>query len=221
MVSYARLGTKIWRSVAASSETAHRQRKEDIAYLDFQVQQWQQSIPEKHRLTPVTLEVSSKFDRRARANYRRAVMLQVRALQMRITIHRSVVFSAESIAEDFDRAELAVNLAKEIIHLLDQLDQTTDIYRSQQRSFNYFLISALAILLLAACNAPGQFNQRFNDEYYMALNLVEGLQVSTQSTISQRLWDTIKDLKTIGSELGITATQWVNFVQGLQLGSAI
>jgi hypothetical protein len=67
--------------------------------------------------------------------------------------------------------------------------------------FNYFLISALAVLFLAVAHAPAEFSQPSRDEFYMALELVRGL--SSNSYVSKRLWKTIKTLKEVGPRLGL------------------
>jgi hypothetical protein len=67
--------------------------------------------------------------------------------------------------------------------------------------YNYFLISALAVLFLAVAHAPAEFSQQSRDEFYMALELVRGL--SSNSYVSKRLWKTIKTLKEVGPRLGL------------------
>jgi hypothetical protein len=81
------------------------------------------------------------------------------------------------------------------------MNQSTDLYRTQQVMFNYFLISALAVLFLAVSHAPGQFSNRSRDEFYMALEIVRGM--TAHSYVSKRLWRTIKMLKEVGPKLGL------------------
>ena len=78
---------------------------------------------------------------------------------------------------------------------------TADIYSAQQPAFNYFLVSALAILLLAVCHAPSHFNATCQKEFSMALNLVRGF--SCKSYIGKKLWKKVQHLKDIGPKLGI------------------
>ncbi|GME25487.1 Casein kinase II regulatory subunit [Neofusicoccum parvum] len=103
--------------------------------------------------------------------------------------------------EDTTAAQTVVDVAKDTINVLTHTNQTTDIYRSHQVMFNYFLISALAVLLLAVSHAPAHFSECCRDEFYMALDLVRGL--SANSYVSKRLWRTIKILKEVGPKLGL------------------
>lgn len=124
---------------------------------------------------------------------------------MRILIYRPVLLSATSIMENKNYAQKAVEVAKDTIRVLTRLNETSDIYRMQQVTFNYFLISALAVLFLAVSHTPAEFNRQVRDEFYMALDLVKGF--STKSYISQRLWRTIRGLKELGPKLGLVSRQ--------------
>lgn len=121
---------------------------------------------------------------------------------MRILIYRPVLHSANCIMDNMPYANTVIELAKDTIRALTHLDQTTDIYRVHQSIFNYFLISALAVIFLASCHAPVQFSTLCRDEFYMALDLVKGF--SSKSYVSKRLWKTIKGLKEVGPKLGLS-----------------
>jgi hypothetical protein len=96
-----------------------------------------------------------------------------------------------------------VDVAKDTVRVLTRLNQMSDIYRTQQITFNYFLVAALAVLFLAVSHAPADFNRQVRDEFYMALDLINGF--STKSLVSKRLWKTIKGLRKIGEKLGVLA----------------
>jgi hypothetical protein len=197
MISYNKIGSRVWRSVAGFEGAPPGDiKKEDIGYLDYQVVQWQKSIP--HELQ---LPTTNSPQPTSRAIHRLQVLLYLRANQMRILIYRPVLHSANSIMENLSYAQTVVDLAKDTIRALTHLNQTTDIYRAQQVCFNYFLISALAVIFLASCHAPVQFSSLCKDEFYMALDLVRGF--SSKSYVSKRLWRTIKGLKEIAPRLGL------------------
>ena len=120
---------------------------------------------------------------------------------MRILIYRPVLHTVTTIMENLDFAHVVVKVAKDTIRILTYLNQTSDIYRCQQTMFNYFLISALAVLFLAVAHAPAEFSQQSRDEFYMALDLVRGL--SSNSYVSKRLWRTIKTMKEVGPRIGL------------------
>ncbi|KAL3420608.1 fungal specific transcription factor domain-containing protein [Phlyctema vagabunda] len=197
MISYSRIGSKVWKSICSFSPAfSPSLNVEEIGYLDYQILQWQKSIPSE-----LLLPTSSQPQTSSRAMHRLQILLYLRNNQMRILIYRPVLLSASSIQENLTCANTVVDLAKDTIRALTHLNQTSDIYRAQQVCFNYFLISALAVLFLASCHAPVHFSSVCRDEFYMALDLVKGF--SNKSWVSKRLWRTIKGLKEVGPKLGL------------------
>jgi hypothetical protein len=106
--------------------------------------------------------------------------------------------------EHLDFAHTVVKVAKDTIRVLTHINETSDIYKAHQTMFNYFLISALAVLFLAVAHAPAEFSLQCREEFHMALNLVRGL--SSNSYVSKRLWKTIRMLKEIGPRLGLNVS---------------
>ncbi|KAJ5570406.1 uncharacterized protein N7459_009836 [Penicillium hispanicum] len=198
MISYNRISSKIWYSGLGSEGTTDI-RRDEIGYLDYQVLQWYKQVPDelKFRL----IESPEIGDSASRGMRRLRVLLYLRMNQLRILIYRPVLHSAASILEDRGHAQRVVGVAKDTVRVLTQLNQRSDIYRTQQITFNYFLVAALAVLFLAVCHAPSHFNRSVRDEFYMALDLINGF--STKSYVSKRLWKTIKGLRKIGEKLGV------------------
>lgn len=100
-----------------------------------------------------------------------------------------------------EQAQSAVNVAKDTVRVLTHINQTSDLYRTQQVLFNAFLTSALAVLFLAVSHAPAVFAEDVREEFYMALGLIRGF--SKGSWVSKRLWKTIRVLKEVGPKLGL------------------
>lgn len=198
MVSYNRISSKIWYSGLGSEGTTDI-RRDEIGYLDYQVLQWYKNVPDALKYYPI--DTPTPGDTTSRGLQRLRVLLYLRMNQLRILIYRPVLHSATSIFEDRGHAQTVVDIAKDTLRLLTRLNQTSDIYRTQQICFNYFLVAALAVLFLAVCHAPTEFNPQVRDEFYMALDLVSGF--STKSYVSKRLWKTIKGLRKIGEKLGV------------------
>jgi hypothetical protein len=199
MITYSLIGSKVWKSVANADANQNTINKEDMGFLDFQVLNWLRSIPESLKF--IHPDSGQSFDPPSRGLHRLQVALYLRANQMRILIYRSVLHSATSIMENMEFAHTVVKVSKDTIRILTYVNQTSDIYKTQQTMFNYFLISALAVLFLAVAHAPAEFSPQARDEFYMALDLVRGL--STNSYVSKRLWKTIKMLKEVGPRLGL------------------
>jgi hypothetical protein len=199
MVAYGRIGAKVWK--ATSNLTAFDDA-ETLAFLDFQVRQWRESIPPELQLDPGD---QNMLDGHSRTSNRLRVLLYLRANQMRLLIFRRALMSPQKISNDLRGARQAVDTSKDTIRVLDRLNKSTDIYSSQQTSFNYFLVSALATMLLAVCHATTQFNQSCREEFYLGLELVRGF--SSNSHVARRLWRTVKHLKVVGPRLGVLPNQ--------------
>ena len=211
MISYSIIGSKVWRSVASqdtstSSPSDLKISKEDISFLDFQVLNWHRSIPEPLKFKhPDSLSASHPIEPPPRVLHRLQILLYLRANQMRILIYRPVLHTATTILSHLDFAHTVVKVAKDTIRILTHINRTSDIYRTQQTMFNYFLISALAVLFLAVAHAPAEFSSQCRDEFYMALDLVRGL--SGESHVSKRLWRTVRTLKEVGPRLGLVSSE--------------
>jgi hypothetical protein len=173
----------------------------DLKYLDFQVELWQRNLPQVLQYVPVQEAITSRtFDS---TDMRLRIVSHLRANQVRVLIGRPVLLKTDAILSNLDFVSSVVAVAKETIQILSAINQATDVYRSQQSLYNYFLASALAALFLAVAHAPAEFSSTVRDEFYMALELVRGL--SANSFVAKRLWKTIKVLKEIGPKIGLAA----------------
>ncbi|PWY92307.1 hypothetical protein BO70DRAFT_357426 [Aspergillus heteromorphus CBS 117.55] len=192
MIRYSRIAAKVWKFITAFNNT-NEIKKDEMNYLDWQVQRWTSDIPDVLRLESRSVEPAPRSLRRLRA------LLYLRAIQLRMLIHRPVLHSAGHIARYPSDSQTVVDLAKEAIRFITRLNETTDIYRLQQITFNWFLVSAVAVVFLAVTQAPGPFSTQCKEEFYMALELIKGF--STRSYISLRLWKSIRSLRQLGPQL--------------------
>lgn len=208
MISYSAIGSKVWKSVASTPDSASpsdlKISKEDISFLDFQVLNWHRTIPEPLKFQhPDSMHASPAASPPPRVLHRLQILLYLRANQMRILIYRPVLHTATTILSHLDFAHTVVKVAKDTVRILTYINRTSDIYRCQQTMFNYFLVSGLAVLFLAVAHAPAEFSVTCRDEFYNALDLVRGL--SAQSHVSKRLWRTVRTLKEVGPRLGLVS----------------
>ena len=207
MIHYGTIASKVWRSVnslSTPSGSVGPINTEEMNYLDYQVIQWQRTIPAhlRYEHPSHTGSVSTPIGPApSRAGHRLRILLYLRANQLRILIFRPVLHSATSIMQHREQAQTVVDLAKDSIRVLTYTNQTSDLYRTQQVLFNAFLTSALAMLFLAVAHTPAIFAENVREEFYMALELVRGF--SKGSWISKRLWKTIRVLKEVAPKLGL------------------
>ncbi|KAJ0286949.1 hypothetical protein CBS470a_005640 [Colletotrichum nupharicola] len=119
-----------------------------VAFLDFTAQNWSNSIPDDLQLRH-PLHRGTAGTQPPRALRRLQALLYLRGNHIRTLIHRHHVINSASIEADPQKARLVVDIAIDSISVLVHLSETSDIYMRQQSAFNYFLLSAVAVLFLA------------------------------------------------------------------------
>lgn len=193
MISYARLGTKIWGLIVGWSNRSREATSEGCAFLDGQVQQWVHSIPRELRFDPSwSSPAGPEHTDRTRMLQ---VLLALQANQLRILVYRQNLLSGDRILDDISGASIAVETAKSTIHMLDYYSRVSSVYFQRPEPFNYFLISALAALFLAVLHAPARFSQLCRPEFYTAVDMVR--RSATRARTSRRLQKMIRNLKLI------------------------
>ncbi|KAJ5346081.1 hypothetical protein N7452_004085 [Penicillium brevicompactum] len=200
MIRYSRIAAKVWKFISAFNNT-NEIRKDEMNYLDWQVLRWANTIPDPLRLENSNAADSGDHAEDPRSLRRLRALLYLRSNQLRMLIHRPVLHTAAHIMRYPGESETVVELAKDTIRFITRLNDTSDIYQLQQVAFNWFLVSALAVLFLAVAQAPTQFSGSCKEEFFWALELVKGF--SAQSYISRRLWKSIRSLRKLGPQLGL------------------
>lgn len=198
MIAHSRIGSKILKAFSGSDHLELTPKREETAFLQYQVQQWYSSLIPELRIgqgQELVLDCLSPARNRLR------VLNCLRKNQLMMMIHRRTLYSEASIIADPQGARAAVDLAKNSISLLDRLGKTSEVYRSHAACFNYFLYSTLTVILLAAYHAKAQFHEYCREELHMALDLIGGF--SAKSNIARKLWKIIKHLKVTIPDTGI------------------
>ncbi|KAL4915822.1 hypothetical protein BDW62DRAFT_219149 [Aspergillus aurantiobrunneus] len=198
MINYARISTKIWGLVMGWRSRPKAATSDYCSYLDFQVQQWIQSIPRELRFDPEPPHAPPGTHTDPESTGRMTmlqVLLALQANQLRILVYRQNLLTTDSIESNAAGASTAVETAKSTVHMLDYFSRVSDIYFQRPEPFNYFLISALAALFLAVLHAPARFSQVCRPEFYAAVDMVR--RSSTRAHTSRRLQKIIRSLKLI------------------------
>ncbi|KAF2103128.1 hypothetical protein NA57DRAFT_72111 [Rhizodiscina lignyota] len=145
MVEYCRLGTRICDSLSdALSGKPHAvaEWQDSLGFFRYRVDQWQKKhIPEELQFVYEDLE--------ARRIRHIRMVLYLRANHLRLLMMRPVLCSPNlPLAGDAQMWSTAVNIACDTLQILVDLDATTVIYQLQPIQYNYFLMTALGVLLL-------------------------------------------------------------------------
>ncbi|KAH7319687.1 hypothetical protein B0I35DRAFT_450800 [Stachybotrys elegans] len=203
MISYSRLGAKVWRQVSHSGPVlAQELRREEMERLDDEILNWYDTVPEDVKVRnwdKEKLVVSTPSYNLQRLR----IWTYLRLNQMRIWLYTPFLHSATSIMASPEQAQRVVDLAKDTISYLSNLNNTTNLYRRVQVFYHQFLTSAIAVVFLASVHAPVRFSAVCREEFYMALELVKDL--SAKSWVSKRLWRTIRSLKDVAPRFGLNA----------------
>ncbi|OQO05006.1 hypothetical protein B0A48_08025 [Cryoendolithus antarcticus] len=205
MVRYCEIGGEVWNNTSNATGGTGAIDKDKMNYLDYQINQWQRTLPASLQYTAPTQSGQPQSPElpASRAAHRLQIVLYLRANQMRTHIYRPVLHSATSIISHRAQAQTVVDIAKDTIRVLTHTNQTSDLYRTQQILFNAFLTSALAVLFLAVSHTPAIFADDVRQEFFSALELVRAF--SKDSFVSKKLWRTLRGLKEVGPKLGLLA----------------
>lgn len=201
MVSYARLCSRVWEALPSYGSVLQTIPKETEDYLEFITSNWVQSIPPELQLRHPRLDVAPQSQ--TRLLHRLRTLLYLRGNHMRILIHRHHVLTPDNIQADMISARLVVDIAKDSILVLVHLNETSDIYARQQSVYHYYLLSALAVVLLAVCHAPSKFAEASRDSFVSAVDLVKAF--SRHGTASRRLLKTIRGILPFAKSFGLHA----------------
>ncbi|TQN64409.1 hypothetical protein CSHISOI_11029 [Colletotrichum shisoi] len=199
LIDYGRLCSEAWDALPPFGAPTQSIPKDTVAFLDFTAQRWLDSIPPDLQLRhPQHGGISTTQSRAVR---RLRALLYLRGNHIRTMIHRHHVISSASIEADIEKARLVVGIAVDSISVLVHLSETSDIYERQQSAFNYFLLSALAVVFLAVCHGSRMFAEPCRESFLVAVELVKGF--SRQGTSSRRLWKSIRGLLPLAQRIGL------------------
>ncbi|KAH7393530.1 fungal-specific transcription factor domain-containing protein [Cadophora sp. MPI-SDFR-AT-0126] len=198
MVTYARLCSRVWEALPPYGSPNQWIPKDKEDHLGYLTQNWLLSIPEDIQFRHPRLGLAPGTQ--PRVLHRLRTLCYLRGNYMRLLIHRHHVLNPESVRADMQSARLVVDIARDSIDVLVHFNGTSDIYARQQAIYNFYLLNALAIMLLVVCHAPGVFAETCRDSFVSAVELVKGF--SRHSSLSRRLWKSIRGLLPIVKSLG-------------------
>ncbi|KAL7905163.1 hypothetical protein GGI35DRAFT_483662 [Trichoderma velutinum] len=190
MVGYGHLCSTMWDALMPSGFHANENPEEKTAELDTKTQEWLESIPAQLRLCHPRLGLATRAQ--PPVLHRLRALLYLRGNHFRILIYRYYLLGPNRIRNSYRNAWLAVEIAQDSIQVLVHLNDSSDIYRRQQAAFNYFLLSALAILFLAVCNDPETFAAPCKKSLHSAIELLRHF--SSHSRGSRRLWSSVRSI---------------------------
>ncbi|KAI0538693.1 fungal-specific transcription factor domain-containing protein [Xylaria digitata] len=206
LIGWGRLCSKVWEALPPYGSPTTAIPVDQVQYLDFLFRNWLDSIPAHLQFNHPRLGLAARSQ--PRILRRLCALLYLRGNHLRTLVHRHNVLSPSLVRADLRSARLVVDIAKDSIQVLVNLAETSDIYARQQATFNYFLLSAPAVILLAVCNAPKTFSDSCHESFSSAVELVRNF--SRGSLASKRLWRSIRGLlpavRALGLKIGSKAS---------------
>ncbi|VUC23773.1 unnamed protein product [Clonostachys rosea] len=201
MAAFARLSGRLWEAFPPSGGSSQVIPKDTVSLIDFMTQNWINSIPQDLRLRHPRLGLAPSHQ--PRSLHRSRALLYLHGNHLRKLIYRHHIISTASIRADIHSARLVVGIAQDSIEVLVHLHKNSDVYARQQNGFNFFLLSSVASILLAVCNAPDVFAQQCRESFVVAVDLLKGL--SRQHSASRILWKSIRRLLPGVKSVGLRA----------------
>ncbi|KAH8809356.1 hypothetical protein F5884DRAFT_402627 [Xylogone sp. PMI_703] len=171
-----------------------------IEYLDHKVSQWKKQIPTALNLKAdeleLELELDSILDLQSRRHFFLRVVIQVRENQLRNIIYHPALYSTSRILDNKRYAQVAVDIARESVRFISNLNRTTTFVSRYPVFFKHFLASAFANIVLAVTNAPDIFAPQVCDEFYLVLDIFRDLKI--KSTAMRRIWESLRAFEAMG-----------------------
>ncbi|KAM3446703.1 hypothetical protein MY3296_009409 [Beauveria thailandica] len=195
MISYSKLGAKVWTLVEQRRTSFLDNEKpwvQEIERLDAEIIAWYARVPPEVQIRDWHEE--GHINSTSSYNLQRLrVWTYLRKNQIRNWLHAPILHTTNSIMGAPHLAQVCVDVAKDTVAYLHQVNSHTDMIRKSQAFYSQFLVSALAIMFLASTQAPVQFSSICREDFYTGLSLIEDL--SPQSHISKRLWRIVWSLR--------------------------
>lgn len=123
-----------------------KDRRDAVGFLDYQVLQWYSQLPDSLTFNKDPLVEQQVPGRGAR---RLRFLMYLRKNQARMSTYRPILYSATCIRENRQLAQTVVDVAKDTILTIFGVNRVSDLYRTQQVCYNYFLVQAMAVIFLA------------------------------------------------------------------------
>lgn len=210
MVSYASFTPRLWdhNSRLLTADAMEDENLFDVT--NFQIDQW------KERFL-AGLSFVHPNDRVADIRPQSLpTLLYLRANLLRGLVVTSYFLSCSRLAGEKQMAQSGVEIARDTIAILSDLDATTDIYHKQHPFFQHFLASSVALLFLVIMHESGakEYCEISIGEKFNLTNLSESISrafrlaelYSETSSASERLWKRMKNMGETLSKLGISYT---------------
>lgn len=201
-VNSVRFASRATRIVNRLRAEGIRFPREEVEYLDYQVQSWQRDWPTNLHFDINCLRTISTGVLADKVQLFRRIVLCFRAYLLRIIMYRPVLYFPSRISANLRHASVAIDLANQCISLLWAVNESTTLLRSYPVFFKYYLINALGIHLLVMAKAWNQLGHKINQEFWQGLELLKIM--SAESPLIMHCWKSIRSLEALAQKVGVS-----------------
>ncbi|RMI96586.1 hypothetical protein CDV36_016321 [Fusarium kuroshium] len=189
LLEWSKLAGRAWHALNTAGEGDSEMRLDDLDYLDYQVVQWYEEVPEDLRMNPSGLK---QRDEQHDSTCIQGVLYCQKA-QLRNLIYQPMLELTAPITRNGTRTLRAVEIAKETLHMLADLNDKSPLVRTHPILFKQSLVAASRNLLSAVANGGSAFLENSKVEIRIALRLVGLLKM--RSTFLTQLWQQLQGLQ--------------------------
>lgn len=193
LLQWTQLAGKTWHALNNQIEKTYESRVEEINYLDYEITDWFDKLPEDYRLRdsyswalhPPSYYHSVFFVRKAHLRnliYRPILQLPVKSNQ-----HESILLKA-------------IEISRDTVRTLYRLNEQTSLIRTHPMFFQQLLLTAFGNLLLAVVGTGPKIRGSTRKEFEMFLELFQLL--SSECAALRRTWQRLQGLRDLHTKLG-------------------
>lgn len=195
LLHWTKLAGKTWHALNNQTEKTYESRVDDMNYLDYQIMEWYQGLPEHLQLPD-----SAIWDQEERyqPTYYHSVLF-VRKAHLRNLIYRTVLQPPVRSRQNEPNLLKAIDVSKETIRTLFTLNEQTPLVRSHPMFFHQLLLTAFGNLLLAFVSTGPEIRSSAREEFDMFLHIFQLL--SSECTALKQTWERLQGLRDLHTKL--------------------
>lgn len=206
MIDWTRLAGKVWEALNGQADKGSSISKDDTSFYDYQVMQWYDNIPDDLQLHRIGsgYQPATTTQNRQDPLYLPSI-LYLRKAHLRNLIYRPFLHSSTRIAQNKSYASKAIQVAKEAVNTLYDLNRKSEVVSKGALFFKHLVLTAFGNLLLGLVNATAEFREDVREEFHLALGLIR--QLSSCSAPLRRLWHRLKGLEELQTNMSRSLSQ--------------
>lgn len=193
LLQWTRLAGKTWHALNNQIEKTYESRVDEINYLDYEITEWFDKLPEDYRLRDSTLWTLHP------PSYYHSVFF-VRKTHLQNLIYRPILQLLVKANQHEPILLKAIEISRDTVRTLYRLNEQTSLIRTHPMFFQQLLLTAFGNLLLAVVSTGPKIRSSTREEFDMFLQLFQLL--SSECAALRRTWHRLQGLRDLHTKLG-------------------